>query len=303
MTQKETMNLYKTIISNLYEEEGRNISYIARLIGVNRSSLSKQIRDWGLTKAQKRHLNPSTQKFINKYSSLIIARMKANISIKEIAQELNISQDRLYYLINNDSKLTAEKEQYFARIHNKNIDQNQEQHYFEDLPNEEWKEIMGFPNYYVSNKGRFKKYLVSYDCFKLLATIPNKNNQRPYIGLINKEGKRKNLMAARIVAHAFCEGHSEACNTVDHLDMNVANNNAENLAWVTQAENNRRKNLVYKGHTSYCRNGKFKEIVLNDTYHFKTIRALAKFLQVSETQCHRYISGETNFNGKIKLIY
>lgn len=45
MTQKETINLYKTIISNLYEKEGRNISYIARLIGVDRSSLSKQIRN------------------------------------------------------------------------------------------------------------------------------------------------------------------------------------------------------------------------------------------------------------------
>lgn len=136
-----------------------------------------------------------------------------------------------------------------------------------------------------------------------MATTPNKNSRRPYIALISIEGKRKNLMAARIVAHAFCEGYSEVCNTVDHLDMDVANNNAENLAWVSQAENNRRKNLVYKGHISYCKNGKFKEIILNDTYHFKTIRALAKFLQVSETQCHRYISGETKFNGKIKLIY
>lgn len=303
MTQKETINLYKTIISNLYEKEGRNISYIARLIGVDRSSLSKQIRTWGLIKAQKHHLNPSTQKFINKHSSLIIARMNANIPIKKIAQELNITQDKLYYLIDNDAKLTAEKEKYYVRIGNANVCRHQEQNYLADLPNEEWKEILGFPNYYVSNKGRFKKYLAAYDCFKLLAATPNKNTQRLYIGLIDHEGKRKNLMAARVVAHAFCEGYSEICNTVDHLDMDVTNNNAQNLVWVSQSENNKRKNLVYKGHTSYCKNGKFKELVLNDTFHFKTIRALGKFLKVSETQCYRYINGETKFDGKIDLIY
>lgn len=63
--------------------------------------------------------------------------MKANMSIKEIAQELNITQDRLYYLISIDSKLINEKEQHSARAHNKKICQNQDRHYFEDLPNEE----------------------------------------------------------------------------------------------------------------------------------------------------------------------
>lgn len=303
MTQNEKINSFKPIIINLYEKEGRNISYISRIIEVDRSSLSKKIREWGLVKAQKRHIKPSTQKFINKNSSLIIARMKADIPMSEIAKELCIGRDKLYYIIENDAALSAEKEAYSSRITNKKVDAGKEKNYFEDLPDEHWKPILGFSKYYASDMGRFKKYLTEYDCFKLLTTSPNKNNGRLYIRMVNDNGENKNLMAARIIAHLFCNGHSEVNNTVDHIDMDVTNNKAENLEWVSQAENNRRKNLVYDGHKSYSKNGKFKEIVLNRIYHFKTISALARFLGVSETQANRYISGETKFDGKIELIY
>lgn len=303
MTQNEKINSYKAIIINLYEKEGRNISYISRIIEVDRSSLSKKIREWGLVKAQKQHINPSTQKFINKNSSLIIARMKSNVPMSEIAKELNIGRDRLYYIVENDPVLSAEKEAYSSRITNKKVDAGRERNYFEDLPNESWKEVLGFHNYYVSNMGRFKRYLTEYDCFKLLTTSPNKNNGRLYIKMKNDKGESKNLMAARIVAHAFCDGYSEINNTVDHKDMDITNNKAENLEWVSQAENNKRRSAAHKVCKSCGKKYKFKEIVLNDTYHFKTIKALAKFIGVSETQGRRYVSGETKFDGKIELIY
>lgn len=303
MTQNEKINSFKTIIVNLYEKEGRNISYISRIIEVDRSSLSKKIREWKLVKAQKRHIKPSTQKFINKNSSFIIAQMKSDVPMSEIARELNIGRDKLYYIVENDPILSKEKEVYSSRITNKKVDSGKERNYFEDLPSEQWKEILGFSNYYVSDMGRFKKYLTEYDCFKLLKLSPNNRNGRLYIRMVDDSGKNRNMNAARIVAHAFCYGYSEINNTVDHKDMNVANNKADNLEWVSQSENNKRKNLVYEGHGGYSKNGRFKEIILNDTYHFKTIRALARFLGVSETQGHRYVSGETKFDGKIELIY
>lgn len=303
MTQNEKINSFKPIIVNLYEKEGRNISYISRIIEVDRSSLSKKIREWELVKAQKRHIKPSTQKFINKNSSFIIVQMKADVPMSEIARELNIGRDKLYYIIENDPILSAEKEAYSSRITNKKVDAGKERNYFEDLPNEQWKKILGFSNYYVSNMGRFKKYLIEYDCFRLLKLSPNSRNGRLYIRMVDDNGRNRNMNAARIIAHAFCDGYSKTNNTVDHKDMDVTNNRADNLEWVSQSENNKRKNLVYGGHKGYSRNGKFKEIVLNNTYHFKTICALARFLGVSETQANRYVSGETKFDGEIELIY
>lgn len=303
MTQIEKINSYKQIIVNLYEKEGRNISYISRLLEVDRSILSKQIRKWELVKAQKRHLRPSTQKFINKNSALIISRLRNNVPIGKIAEELGISRDRLVYIIGNDDELSKAENERISSIINKRVEDAKERNYFDDLPNEIWKEVLGFSKYYVSNMGRFKKYLREYDCYKLLTVQPNSRNGRLYISMTSDNGVVKNLSAARIVAHAFCDGYSETNNTVDHIDMDITNNKAENLEWVSQSENNKRKNVVYSGHKSYSRNGKFKEIVLDDEYHFKTIRAIAKFLGVSETQMHRYITGETKFDRKIELIY
>lgn len=303
MTQKEKINSLNEIISNLYEKEGRTVSYISRIINVDRSSLSKQIRDWGMTKAQTRHNKPSTQKFINKHSSFIISRLNDNIPLSDIAKMLNIGRDRLYYIIKADSKLSKAKEEYDNRKFNKKEVLGKERNYFEDLENEEWKAILGFDEYYVSNMGRFKRYLTTYDCFSLVSCSPNVRNGRLYVSMINNNGDRKNLMAARVVAHAFCPGYSKERNTVDHKDMDVTNNRADNLEWVSQAENNRRKYQMLPGHSGFSRNGRFKEILLNGEYHFKTIRALAKFLGVSESQANRYITGETKFNGTIELIY
>lgn len=55
------------------------------------------------------------------------------------------------------------------------------------------------------------------------------------------EGQPKRFSVHRLVAYLFCnppENYSEL--DVDHLDNNHFNNRAENLEWVTCAENNRR---------------------------------------------------------------
>ena len=46
----------------------------------------------------------------------------------------------------------------------------------------------------------------------------------------------------------------------------------------------------------------YKDIILDNKYHFKTITALAKFLNVSWTQADRYIKGECKSNHTFKLI-
>ena len=282
MTQLDKMLELKDTISILYEKEGRPISYIANLLQLDRSRLSKQLKEWDMKQSKKRHINSSTQKFINKNRNFIISKLKDNTPISTI----------------------KEKQDYENRQVNKKKVERQEKNFFEELDGEEWKEILGFTGYYVSNKGRFKKYLKTYDCFKLLTCTPNSRNGRLYITLYTDDGIRKNLMAARVVAHAFCEGYSEVNNTVDHKDKDVSNNEAINLEWAPQSENNKRANISCRNKAVYGgKHGRFKEIVLDDEFHFKTIRALAKFLNVSETQAHRYIDKETKIDRKIELIY
>ena len=61
--------------------------------------------------------------------------------------------------------------------------------------------------------------------------------------------------------------------------------------------------LNKKSHIGYSKNGKFKKIIMDNKYEFKTIAALAKFLQVSESQVQRYISGETKSEHTFQFIY
>lgn len=95
-------------------------------------------------------------------------------------------------------------------------------------------------------------------------------------------------MASRIVAHTFVEGFSETNNTVNHIDGDVTNNNASNLEWLSQADNNRHRSkcLARKENSTMI---KFEKVIYQKKYEFKTQRALAKFLGISPTQVRRYL--------------
>lgn len=75
--------------------------------------------------------------------------------------------------------------------------------------------------------------------------------------------------------------------------------------WVSMGDNNK---LAYKKgkakSKAFTKRGKWRKIILDDKYEFKTIVALAKFLGKSETQISRYINGETNcLDHTFKFIY
>ena len=305
MKQLDKIKELKNTIQFLYEKEGRSINYISKLLEVDRKLLSQQIKEYKFVQANRHKLTPSNQKFVNKHRNHIIKKLNENVCVSKIASELKITRDKLYYLIDRDEKLKEAKSEYDARKTNRKIEQGLNSNYFENLPNEEWKKVLGYPNYYVSNMGRFKKYLPTYDCYKLLAQTPNSRTNRLYVTLYNEKKERKNLTSARIVGFAFCQGYTLENNTIDHIDGDFTNNKASNLRWVTQGQNNQFSydNKTRKPHASYSRNGKFKEIVINKKYRFKTIVSASKFLDVSEAQFQRYLSGECEFNGTIELIY
>ena len=108
-----------------------------------------------------------------------------------------------------------------------------------------FKDIPGYPYYQISNLGRVwnaktQRYLKA-----------SKNNNGYYqINLIAINGKRKKELIHRLVAIVFIP-NPDKLPEVEHKDRNRANNNVENLCWVSRSTNCRntsqnRKVRVYK---------------------------------------------------------
>lgn len=303
MTQKEKIELLKTTIIFLYEKEGRSKSYISKLLKVDRKTLTSSINEWELIQANTKRLSPSNQKFANKHRLFIKSKLDNDISHNNIAKELGVTRKYLINIINKDNILNKANEDYINR--NKLKSQNFQQYKkdissleynIEYIDGEEWKPILGYDEYYISNKGRVKHYIKRYKSYVLLKTSINCRSGREYIKI-----KNTGLQVARLVGFAFVPGYSEIKNTIDHIDGNILNNEASNLEWVSQSENNKR---AYKnGKAVNIIKKKFKKIIVDDKYEFKTIVAFAKFINVSETQARRYINKECKCKYKIKVIY
>ncbi|MCD8084610.1 MAG: NUMOD4 motif-containing HNH endonuclease [Clostridiales bacterium] len=312
LSTKEKIELLKDTITYLYEKEGRSKSYIAKVLGVNRKQLAEAINQWELVKADVRYLTPSNQKFLNKHRKEIIDRLDSDIPLTGIADAIGISRNSLARtFIASDKELLhhynmAKDRKRIKQEQNRqnSMDCSKLDYQSDDYPDEKWVPVLGYEDYDVSNYGRIRKYAERYRSYYLLHTTKNQLSGRVYVSLYNSEHKRRNLNLARIVAHAFVDGHSQTTNTVDHIDGNFDNNRADNLEWVTQSENNRRAYTNGKEPTiAYSKHPRFKCIVVDKKYEFKTIRAVAKFLHVSESQAGRYMDGKTKTNHTFQFIY
>lgn len=90
---------------------------------------------------------------------------------------------------------------------------------------EEWKEVVGFPNYLVSNHGRLysnneRKGLVK-------TYIDKKGYQNVYL---YKNGEKLHTRIHVLVAKAFIS-NPNGYTQVNHIDENKKNNKVENLEW------------------------------------------------------------------------
>lgn len=100
-----------------------------------------------------------------------------------------------------------------------------------DNQQEIWKDISGYEGLYkVSNLG--KVYSVKRN--KYMSLCYSNGYDRV---LLSKNGKSKNIFVHRLVAQTFIPNPNyKPC--IDHIDGNRANNNVNNLRWVSYKENN-----------------------------------------------------------------
>lgn len=101
---------------------------------------------------------------------------------------------------------------------------------------EEWRDVPGYEGIYqVSNQGRLRNQ------HKLLSISVNWDGY--HRARLWKNGKKAQVALHRLVALAFCP-NPEHKPQVNHKDGDRSNCKAENLEWVTNAENQRHRRAV-----------------------------------------------------------
>lgn len=118
MKTEEKLELLKDTIHQLYSKEGRSLGYIAKLLMVNRQKLSKFIKENKFEmSAEKKHLTPSNQKFLNKNRTYIKSKIDSDVFLTEVAKSLGVTYDYLLYIIKRDDVLRRAEEEKQNRLH------------------------------------------------------------------------------------------------------------------------------------------------------------------------------------------
>lgn len=104
---------------------------------------------------------------------------------------------------------------------------------------EQWKQVVGFPRYQVSNQGRVKSFANPKNP-KILRQHPNHGGYLT-VSLVKGtergvDGERKSKLVHQLVAQAFIENPNNRCH-IDHINACKTDNRAENLRWCTPKEN------------------------------------------------------------------
>lgn len=104
---------------------------------------------------------------------------------------------------------------------------------------EVWADVNGYEGcYMVSSHGRV--YSTGNGRRNPVMLKPSANSKGyQTVHLSDGNGRQESACVHRLVAAAFCDGHSETRNIVNHIDGNPSNNNADNLEWCTYGENTR----------------------------------------------------------------
>lgn len=148
-----------------------------------------------------------------------------------------------------------------------------------ELAMEIWKPIESLPGYSVSNEGRVRKDSNG----QIMVTSTNNGYVR---FTVSKH-------VHRLVAEAFLDKPKDENKCwIDHIDGNRANNNVDNLRWVTPSEN-----AMSYGYESRRRNKRRKVIATNldgEKLEFVSRQEAAAYFGCSNSEIkynHRYTRG------------
>jgi hypothetical protein len=160
-----------------------------------------------------------------------------------------------------------------------------------------WKEIPGYEGIYeASTLGqiRTREGKVTYSvrhgkrvwAQRILRQkrVPNKGGRIDPRIILYKNKESRTFLVSRLVAMTHCAGYSDRL-TVDHKDGNPLNNSANNLEWVTRANN------VKRAHDAGIYGAAYKPVILDDgfsTNRFKSLSEASLFLGKGR----KYLSGE-----------
>lgn len=309
MTQSERAELLKATIFQLYSKEGKSKNYISKLLEIERGILTQKIKEWEFKEAKdKRHMTPSMEKFINSNRQFIKSQLDKDAPVTAIAAALGVDKRKLYTVFTLDEVLKKAHDESMLRRKNKTAqriqkikDESKLQYDFEEFEDEEWRPILGYEDYLISNYGRIKRLAKRYNSYYLLRQVENPISHRYQVRLSVGGGVEKTLSVARLVAFTFLgDNHSEKKNTVNHKDGNFQNNKVDNLEWVSQSDSNLHAYRQLGRTVNKGKRYQFDKILYKDKYEFNTVAAFARFLGKSETQTRRYMDEPEKYD--IKFI-
>ena len=154
---------------------------------------------------------------------------------------------------------------------------------------EYWKPIKDYPHLLVSNTG--KVWTTTYN--RLLKPQPT---NRGYVRIILSKNKTvKQVHLHRLVAEAFIPNPNNLpC--VDHIDGNKLNNNADNLQWLSYADNTKKAGDVrWRG---------AKPVICLDTgKYYKSVHEAGAKLHIPEAIISAIAKGEYPSYHGLRFVY
>jgi len=161
---------------------------------------------------------------------------------------------------------------------------------------ETWRDIFPYDGVYqVSNLGRVRN--AKYD--RILAQHVDKNGYH-IVYLTDNEKKVKNWRVHRLVALCFVPIFSLERNQVNHIDGNKWNNEAVNLEWCNNSENQKHHHRVIKtgylfgmkNHKAKITEQQMKEIRAKYATHKYTQTQLADEYNITQSAVSQIISNK-----------
>lgn len=143
-----------------------------------------------------------------------------------------------------------------------------------------FKDIKGYPNYQISNKGRVWNVRT-----QRMLKPSKKENGYYQINLVAINGKRKKEYIHRLIALTFIDNPNNYPE-VNHIDRDRGNNVLENLEWCDR-KHNMRNASTNRPLEVYDLNG-------NLLYRFGSLVECAEALNGSAQGIYSYLYGKTN---------